>query len=299
MKTAAAILRIPVSRPDLLFPAAAVDVQPFYRRLASRWHPDRNRAPGATEVFQRIAMLYAAAKKQIAAGRWGVGRRPFELGEMLIGDARVSFVVTPDAADLYASAVRTLRTFPYDSSVMRRQISHCLPQIEAAGPGTLVIKKAPDLVLLADLLEHLDGHMPATQVAWILSSLYNLACWLEWAGITHGAIGPDTVFVSRARQTVALLGGWWYAAPVGTPIAALPARTVEIIPPDIVRDRIADLRCDLELIRATGRELLGDASGARLLRDPSVPRAMADWLRHPSSGSALTDYRLWCLSTPR
>ena len=51
-------------------------------------------------------------------------------------------------------------------------------------------------------------------------------------------------------------------------------------------------RSDLELIRATGRELLGDISGIRL-RDPSIPRPMAEWLRYPSAGSALADYRFW------
>jgi len=317
LQPAEAILRIPLSKPELLFTGDEATVHQLYRRLASQWHPDRNTAPLATEVFQRIATLYAAAKEQIASGRWRASRgetllqardgrqyrlkhfarRPFELGELLIGKTIASFVVTPDAADLYAAALRMLRAFHFASEDMRRQISPCLAEIQAALEGreycALVIKKPTDMVLLADLVEHLGGTMPATHVAWILSSLYNLACWLEWARISHNAIGPDTVFVSPERHTIALLGGWWYATSIGERLRALPTRTADIAPQDIVRSKIADLRCDLELIRATGRQLLGDASGMRLLRDPSIPRAMADWLRHPSSGSAMTDYSLW------
>ena len=315
--SAAAILRIAPSRPELLFPGDEVAVHQLYRQLASRWHPDRSKDPQATEVFQRIGALYAAAREQISSGRWrpacgervlngGDGRqyrikhfarRTFELGELLIGKELVSFLITPDAADLYAAALRMLRTLPFASKSMQEQISPWLPQVQAALEGAehcaLVLQKPDDTVLLADLVDHLHGIVPPRHVAWMLSALYNLACYLEWAGITHNAIGPDTVFVSPQRHAVALLGGWWYAAPTGGRLTALPQRTVDTVPHDIVNTRIAAQRCDLELIRATGRELLGDASGVRLLRDPSVPQPMADWLQHPSSGSAVGDYQLW------
>lgn len=317
MTSAEAILRIPPARPELLFPGDETAVHQLYHRLASQWHPDRSKDPRATEVFQRVVVLYTAAKERIAAGRWHEGRgetlleardgrvyrvrhfarRQFELGELLIGRTIAAFVVRPDAADLHARAVDTLRAIEYASDEMRRQIQPCLPDIEATleGPDgcALVLGKAPDMVLLADLAAHLGGAVPAAHVAWILSSLYNLACWLEWAQIAHNAVGPETVFVSPQRHAVALLGGWWYAARAGGRLSALPARTVAGIPPDIVRARRADPRSDLELIRATGRELLGDPSGVHLIRNPAVPHALADWLRHPSSGSAITDYRLW------
>jgi hypothetical protein len=145
--------------------------------------------------------------------------------------------------------------------------------------------------LVVNLAE--GGIVPATHVAWISGSLYDLACWLEWAQISHNAIGPDTLFVSpgppypRTAWRVVVCRARRRAP------EPLPARTVDTVPHDIVRGKVADLRCDLELIRATGRELLGDAGGGCLLREPSVPRPLTDWLRHPSSGSALTGYGLW------
>lgn len=317
MMDAAAILRIPISRPERLFPGEAASVQTSYYRLAARWHPDRNPERQATEVFQHIAALYAAARQQIAAGRWRpysgetllegstgrqyrvrhLARRPHELGELLIGRQIAAFLLTLDAADLYARALESLGSLRYATEAMRREIAPCLPRVEAdlTTPEScvLVTRKGPDMVLLADLAEHLGGRVPAVHVAWILSCLYNIACYFQWAGLTHNALGPETVFVSPERHAVAVLGGWWYAAPQGGRLIALPQRTVDLIPTDIVRDRLATARADLELIRATGRELLGDPGGMRLTRDPEVPPPLARWLQHPSSADALTDYRQW------
>lgn len=317
MKTAEAILRIPPSHPELLFSGDEPAVHQLYHRLAAQWHPDRNTNPRATEVFQRIVTLYTAAKAQIASGRWSAARgetlltardgkqyrvkhftrRPFELGELLIGNMIASYVVTADGTDLYRNALKVLRAVGFASDEMRKEIQPSLPEIQATVEGSdrcaLVLKKPADMVLLADLARHLGGTVPAVHVTWILSSLYNLACWLEWAQVSHNAIGPDTVFVSPQRHAVALLGGWWYATRFGGRLSALPARTVHSIPSDIVRAKIADPRSDLELIHLTGRELLGDPSGVRLIRDPSVPHPFGDWLRHPTSGSAIADYGIW------
>jgi hypothetical protein len=55
----------------------------------------------------------------------------------------------------------------------------------------------------------------------------------------------------------------------------------------------ADFRTDLELVRAIGRELLGDITGVRLARDSAAPRAMIDWLRLPASDDPIEEYRTW------
>ena len=57
--------------------------------------------------------------------------------------------------------------------------------------------------------------------------------------------------------------------------------------------QVAGIRTDLELIRALGRELLGDISGARLMREKAAPPPMLDWLRLPAPQSAVDDYHTW------
>lgn len=324
--SAAAILSIPESRPDLLFPGDESSVQGLYRQLAQAWHPDRCRDRQANDVFAHIGALYGQARREIAAGRWRAAcgqtalesldghpyrlryaaRRRHECGELLIGHQIAAWLVEHSASDLYHAARATLGKLPQASADMSREMASSLPVIRAAldtrQHQVLVMDKGSDQVLLADLLIHLGGRLAPEHVGWILNCLYHIACYLDYAGLTHNAIGPDTVFVSPRQHACALLGGWWYAVPCGGRLVALPQRSADILPPDILRTRCASVRSDLELIRATGRELLGDTSSARARRDGPVPQAsgtmavtasMAEWLQHPTSGCALTDYRQW------
>jgi hypothetical protein len=88
-----------------------------------------------------------------------------------------------------------------------------------------------------------------------------------------------------------LLGGWWYATKEALALTYIPDETLPFIPPDIIRNKRADCRVDLELIRALGREMLGDIAGANLAHDKSLPPHLVEWLLLPSSGSAIEDYK--------
>src|SRR5258707_10974722 len=109
----------------------------------------------------------------------------------------------------------------------------------------------------------------------------------------HGGIGPHSVFLSPKAHSVALLGGWWYATPIGAKLAALPERALRVLPPVVADSKIAAGAIDLELIRLTGREMLADPSGVKLLREARVPKPFATWLNHPPAANAFADYQSW------
>ena len=94
---------------------------------------------------------------------------------------------------------------------MAAQLQPGLPEIAARFETAdrlalaLVLRKAPDLLLLSDVLAHFNGRMDARQVAWIISSLLNLACYLDYARLAHNAILTDAVFISPPRHSSALL----------------------------------------------------------------------------------------------
>jgi len=304
-----------LAEPERLFSPTLAAVKREYRALAWAWHPDRNPAAEAAQVFAHLGGLYRAAVEKLARGIWHApglfqctapdgavhmiryhARHAFELGEMLLGRTAIAFVVRREFADLYDNAGRAIGRFRFADAGMRAQMAPCLPAattIATPDGPVMLVDKAPDLVLLRDLLDHLGGALAPRHVAWVLSSLYNLACWLDHAGLTHNAIGLDTVLVSPAAHRCALLGGWWYAARRGDRLRALPARSAALAPPDMLRARSADPRLDLELIRATGRALLGDETGSRLARERRAPRPLVDWLRCAASDAALDDYRAW------
>ncbi len=314
--TAGDLLRIPASEPERLFTADRTAVDRAFRILASAWHPDRNGHAQATMVFQHVAALRRAALERLRRGEWHepgcltlaardgrtyrlhyLRRRPFELGDLHVGAGSAAWIVERAHDDLVDAALRRIGDFRFADDTMRGAVSRYLPAVtrtvDAAERRAVEVRKPADMILLADLLQHVGGSLDARHVAWILSELHCFACWLEWAGLTHNAIAPDTVFVSPAHHAVGVLGGWWYATPAGARFKALPARTLNLAPADIIRRKTADARVDLDLIRALGREMLGRATDAAAARGSRVPAALDAWLDLAANGSARADYALW------
>lgn len=318
--TAAEILSIPEKSPEKLFSGALEIAKSEYHTLCRRWHPDYNRDEDATAVFQHVNNLYQTAQRLIEMNCWrGAGvlelpvagsgatsvfrrilyfkRADFELGEMYIGETEIAFAVERQYADLFENARRRIASFQFANLAMQKEVRRNLPDnpeyFATDERLIMLLPKAPDVILLDDLLEHLGGAIDARHVAWIGSSLQNLACYFDYAGIVHHDISPQTVFVSPENHSVMLLGGWWYANFAGGRIFALPNRTINVAPADVMRKKRADARVDLELIRQTGRELLGENGSAPIKTNEKIPAAMARWFNGATSGSAVADYKLW------
>ncbi len=307
---------IRLSEPERLFTGDAETAKREFRALAARWHPDRCPDAEATDIFQHVNRLYEEAMRKLRGGIWHtpgllVARatdgatyqiryrreRVFELGRLFIGREMLAYVVANGQADLFQNALRTINRLPCANARMAEEVGRYLPEVirhfETGDGWVLVLRKPPDLVLLRDVLDHLGGRMDARHVAWIMSSLLNLACYLDYARLAHNAILADTWFVSPSRHSGALLGGWWYAVQYGERMTAAPAATIQYAPFDVLERKRGNGRTDRELIRALGRELLGDITGVRLARDKAAPVPMLDWLRSLASDSAIHDYRTW------
>ncbi|HEY9777072.1 MAG TPA: hypothetical protein V6C81_25120 [Planktothrix sp.] len=323
--TAEQILRL--REPELLFSHSSALAKDEYYELARLWHPDCTSYINASRVFSQVANLYKSAVVKLSDGTWlepaekieeeVFGRkkfrlkrgsriktieystvRAFELGIMYIGEHAATFEIALPFEDLFYNGIRHMSSFKYHDRAMAVEISSSLPQIEERFETNcsfvVVLRKTPEQLLLADVLRHHAHRLPrAEHCGWILNCLFNLCCYMQWAGLTHNAIASTTVFIAPRRHTCALLGGWWYAAPVNTRLLALPESECEYIPADIARDGSADSRSDLDLVRAIGRELLGNKPGVQLSLNRFLPRVLVDWLALPSEGSAVHDYCQW------
>lgn len=318
--TADQILAVSRNAPEKLFSGNLEIARSEYHDLSRQWHPDHNRHPQATIVFQHITELYRKAQESIKAGLWrgaGILELPvagsgaasacrqlnyfksfkFELGDLYIAETEVAFSVERQYADLFENARRHITNFRFANVLMRKEIERNLPRkpeyLTTRERLIMILPKTPDMVLLKDLREHLGGSIDARHVGWIINSLHNLACYFEYAGIVHHDISSQTFFISPEFHSGMLLGGWWYARLKGQKINALPNQTINTAPPDVIRRKVADGRVDLELIRQTGRELLGAANGMKTNTNEKIPPAMARWINGATSGSAVTDYELW------
>lgn len=300
--TASEILAIPLTKPYLLFPGDKEAASKHHKRLVAQWHPDRNKVP--SEVLSHINVLFAEALDAIERGRWygnstvrlksAAGKtyelryekmRDFELGKVYIASKHVVYVLEPKFKDLAANALKRIRGLTFRDAKMEAEHRRYMPKIalafaSKAGEPVVVMKKEPDQFCLADVQEHLGGSFPQEHVAWILSSLYNINCYLKWAAVTHNDISPHNYFISATQHNGALIGGWWYAGEVGHKPPAVPSRTHRV-GKDFTTKAI-----DGSLIRVTGTELLG----AGMLK---APKPMQLWLRGLGSKDSFTEYRNW------
>lgn len=217
----------------------------------------------------------------------------FELGEMYINSTNVVFILENTYKSFFDNAVQTIKGFKYASDRMKEEVERYLPSItktfEVEDRLCMILDKTSDLVLLKDVLDYFDGKLDPKHVAWILSSLHNLSCYLSYAKLSHGDISLNTYFISPKFHSGVLLGGWWYATEIGKKMIGVPSRTYNLFSKEVKERKEGDPRTDLDLIRAIGRELLGDSAGINV----SAPEVMKTWLRCITSGDAIKDYATW------
>lgn len=303
-----------IKHPGDLFPSNVSDAKKKYHELARTWHPDTNNDPDAVDVFKHITTLYQEAIDQIKDGVFESknsltvvdqqnrkhyfgfhSKHEFELGYFVVGDNHVTYFLDEHHKSLYENALTRITSFKYASPRMEKEASRYLPGKYRSfktndGKYVLMIKKTPDLVLLQDVLRFYDNKIDSRHVAWILNTIYNLCCYFNYSGIVHNDISPMSYFISPQYHSGALLGGWWYTKKEGHPIKFLPRRTYNYLPWEVRSNKMALQKIDLELVKATGRELLGDIRGK--VFPSETPEPMKAWLNQISS-EAVTDYRNW------
>lgn len=306
--TASQWLTLPDHEVTALFPAQQAERQKVCRQLAQRWHPDRNADTRASEVFMRIQRLASTLRpargNQAAVEIVSSDGRTFHyqathsedhaLGRFHRATATLAYQVLPAHRALFDNATLRIGGLGYANPAMRKSLSVLLPNIVGSvwgkEGGLLVLRKPVDAIRLRDLLVF-TGQLDPRHVAWILSGLFNLACYLENQRLAHHDIGLDTVWIRPACHEVLLLGGWFFASPYDTNLSALPSHAAQLASPRYLSARRAGPGLDTELVRAVGRELLGDRMGQRL--SAAVPPAMKRFLTDPPATTALEDYRGW------
>lgn len=173
----------------------------------------------------------------------------------------------------------------FGSTTMETQMRGYLPMDfsrfeDEDGSHFLVIKKDPNLFILRDILTHMGQKMPPRHVAWVISTLYNLCCYLEYAKISHESINIDTFYINPVTHSGALLGSWW---------TAHEEEDEKSSPEPFDRFKAALLKHSesstySNTVKRIGKELLGDAE--------DTPMALLEFLSAPSDETK-KDYAMW------
>jgi len=255
-----------------------------YRRLASLWHPDKGGDAKVSAHINKlndlrikraddaIIMLTDSQNKPHAFNC--AVQHSFELGKVLLTDTNIAYAVNSSNEDLVDRQRNAIYRMKFKDKAMKdKYLQYCLPKIQKSfkciedDMHYTVIDKPNDVLRLSDVLSHFGGKLPERHVAWIVSRLLDLCCYLQYTGLSHNGINSENVFICPEFHTVSLLGGWFYAAPLGEKLVAAPRKTIEYAPSDLLSNKIGDTRTDLEMVKATARELLGDITSGLTVRN--------------------------------
>lgn len=271
--------------PEALFGMDFSCVKSNFRRLATIWHPDK--ATGNLEVFQHLNSLLDDADRRHANKKWGcLDVCDFAGGKRFIGQTFIEYEFSsPIAPSAWFANLLRFQSWKFASDAMRDDILRMLPaKIEMPDERHLRVKKSRQTFLnMAHAIGKLEGKDRCRHACWMMSSTFNLCCYLSFVGIVHGDISAENLFIDPADHCVALFGGWQHAMPANAKIATIAKRTFDVLPWDVRVQKVALPGIDLECVKLLGRELLGN----------DVPDPMKKWLARPSSGKAITDYAEW------
>ncbi len=305
------ILATPVTAASSVFPGDQDAIKQQFRTLAALWHPDHCSDPHASDVLAHLVALRdhllhrglprTHTEKTIITQTRTLRISPLSIrqtdqAEIILGQSTFAQLFHADFQDLAAWEARAIGQFRYADLAMQVQMQPFLPQIEMDEPtqdgGRLIVsKRSGEDILLCDMLEK-TGPLPAVHAAWVGSGLLNIAAWLTWSRICHGAIAPDTILIDPTTHSVRLMAGWCFSTPFGRRPQILPSRTLDLLPALASAGEVVDASVDLHLIRQTLREVLGDPAGSRL-SSGLVPQPLADWINLPPVGDGIADYIAW------
>lgn len=310
MLTADMILRI--TKPGDLFSRGNLAAD--YHDLCKKWHPD---VAGSEEVMAHINELHDKAEKLLEENRWeasnfvrlakkGGGnvdiyfktKKDFELGSMYINGDYVIYLIHESYKKFYDNAVAQIGALKYANSSMESEVSKYMPTIvkqfeTADGMLGLVISKTPDLLLLDDVIAYYgEAGIPHRHAAWIISSLYNIACYFDWADIVHNGITPNSYFISPKYHSGALLGGWWFTGKAGDKTLGMPKAVYDIITPTAREAKVNVRTTNMACIKYIGRTVLADP---RTALGADIPRAFIDWVYRGTDSryTAVEIYSMW------
>jgi len=312
------ILKIPTLSPERIF--TQTDIKKQLGRLRKRWHPDTTKFPFETkDVFYHISQLYDEAEKRLESGTWKgkseitfkskmgkTFRFPYrtmhviELGKMYISKKHIMYVIDDAYEDLFDNGLKQIKDIRYPKK-LEKEFKKYFPKIKFSDKKTsigivVVFEKPEGTVLLQDLLDYMpDNRLDPLHVAWVGSSIYNIATFLDHVGICHNSIITTAIFVDPDNHASYLFGGWWYAKKPNEKLIAVPGELLKTLPKEVFDTKKAKTIYDRKAVKGVAIACLGDSSmiGMKLLSRKDVPKPMLSWVRAPSGTDAIEEFDGW------
>lgn len=299
-----------------LFTFDAIKIKSEYKSLVKQWHPD-NGLSHDSEVFEHITQLYHKGLKLLEEGAWEQTNTKyitkangkimkityqeileFELGKYYVCPRHVICIISDGFKKYVDNALVKIRSLKYANENMRVEFSRYVPNIidtyeSKSGEYVIVMSKTEDVFPLKTVFGHYSNQIDCKHVAWIISRLQNITCFLQYNNISHLGINLSSCFISPQNHSILLFGGWWYTTNIGSKIIGTSKDIYDILPAKSKTCKNAERIIDLESIKALGRQLLGEPNGRKLAERTDIPKSIVQFFNAGSESDAIIEFNKW------
>lgn len=295
----------PSTKPGDLFPQSSKEeIRKMYKMYCLIYHPDVCKDPRAGDAFAKLTMLYNMALKNLDRDSWEktnyiefhltTGKTiqityqfhsTFELGEYYVTSTKIIYVFDFSKKKYYNNYKKKIK---YANAQMKKVFARLVPDIvkecDTSTQHLIIINKPSNAYPLKCLIEnYFDNNIPDKHLAWMISRLMNLACFLKYNGLVSNGIDVENLFVAPDEHSLFLFGGWWYTVPEDQKMIGTTKGIYDVMSPKVKADKVASSTTDVESIKAFGRKYL----------QVGAPAQFKDFLNSGSSTDTFAEMGKW------
>jgi serine/threonine protein kinase len=286
------------TKPSQLF--SIENYKDEYRKYAKANHPDKG---GDAKIMAHINKLYDMACALDRVHSWralgfitvnGVDYsynsvNLFELGHIYTSDTKLIYHIFSK----FTTELNQITQFNNDKMKAQKIIPDKIDIVKdkTSGDFYYIVDIPEGSVLLRDILTKINI-IEVKHIAWIISRLFNVCSLVQYNGLVHLDISPNTILINPKTHWAGLYGGWWYCYKEGDKISKIPASTYRILPYSSISTKEASYMLMNSQIRALGRELLGNRYGDNLSLK-STESKFIEYLTQAGGDNVIDDFVQW------
>ena len=241
----------------------------FYRQMVESSDKDQERKMRDDELWDNANVLTLATKEGQNIELRYLYSYSDKCADVYVTRRNIAFHFRAGENAKAENLRRMTSSLDYPSADTR-ELSDFFPRVT----GAFVLEDNTTLVVINKREEEyplrLFGKLGGRHVAWILSRLENLCCVLEYNGLVHPEIDPDSIYINPNNHTACLYSGWWDVARKNT---------------TGVGGHILSSEDNLNGIRRTADAILD--------RHTDAPAALIEFIRSRPRIDAYEDFAYW------
>lgn len=286
-------------------------IKSAYHEYAKAIHPDICKLPGAEKAFDILNRMYKRAMDLIQTGTWDqtgklyldstktmsfLNEKPFELGTIYSGATQIAYVFDVGKEKWADRLLQSGQLVSFKDNKMRdiykgrvssnAKIKYILPDKRTA----IVLEKKPEEYPMDLFLSAYRRRITTKDMAWMISRMVDLCCFLSICGIVHNGIEAGNLYICPNKHYICLYGGWQYATRIDEKMAGTTKNVYKLMPTSARTDKIATPITDMECVRDLFRTIVKDGY---LDFNSCVPQEIMKWIDAGSTDDPIYEYERW------